>query len=152
MCVCLELNGVKVSPGDKVAVWFDDDRTEKFVWRGFARSEMMGWWRRHGAEEVDIPADRFAVRSMVSGNLVWTNLEVGAVVRGVIDRSTPEPTLRVVTRDATAGEMLHCQHERMPETGRPIFSSEMPPTVGLPLFDVDLEHAAGPRVVQEQLL
>lgn len=148
MCASFEMNEVRLRPGARVTGWRKPKRNVTAPWIGFARSEILDWWKRHG-ELVDVPAERFAERSNVSGELVWRDVPEGWVIRGVVDPENDE--LRIVTRPANAEEMLHFQHERMPVIEKPLFSAEMPATVGLPLFEVEPRKPQA-KAVQEMLL
>lgn len=152
MCATFETSGVRRKPGSVVTAWRAEARTITLPWAGFARQEILEWWLRRGYELVDVPADRFAVRSDVSEELVWSEVPAGCVLRAIVDRESGE--LRLVTRAAKPEELLHFQHERMPTVERALFSSERPPAVGLPLFEVSrrsrrVHHA---EAVQEMLL
>lgn len=152
MCARLEMNEVVLRPGDFVSVWESAQQATRLRWTGFARSEILDWWQRHGGELVDVPARRFAERSDVSDDLVWNDLPSGKVVRGLVDHEGEECVLRIVTRPATAPEMLHFQHLRAPLIEPPLYSAECPPTVGLPLFDeTSRRRRAAHEAVQELL-
>ena len=65
-----------------------------------------------GAQLVDVPATRFAVRSLMSRKLAWEEVPLGMVVRGLVDSNSGRPLLKVVTRLSTAAEMAFMQHVR----------------------------------------
>jgi hypothetical protein len=90
------------------------------VWAGFARSEILSWWKRQGAIELDIEATEFAERSDKTGELVWGAVPEGLVLRAVLDARGNTPLLKVVTRQATDREMDIYGHRRMPVLDRPL--------------------------------
>ena len=92
------------------------------VWAGFARREVLPWWKKKGGELVDIPADRFAERSDLDRQLRWDDVPAGQVIRGIIDPHDGKPLLRVVTRASTAEEQIRFQHPRMPVLEVPLFN------------------------------
>lgn len=90
------------------------------VWAGFARSEILGWWKRQGAEELDIEATEFAERSDVTGELVWGTVPAGNVLRAVLDVRGNTPLVKVVTRAASDSELAVYGHPRMPVLQPPL--------------------------------
>jgi hypothetical protein len=84
----------------------------RHAWAGFARSEILAWWQRRGGILTDIPAERFAERSEVTGKLIWDDVKKGLVIRGLVD--TQEPLIKVVTRASTPAELERFHHPRMP--------------------------------------
>lgn len=84
------------------------------VWAGFARSEIMDWWKARGAEEVELTATSFAERSGETGNLVWENISEGHVISALLDHRENPALLKVVTRPANAEEQAKFQHSRLP--------------------------------------
>jgi hypothetical protein len=86
------------------------------VWAGFARQETLGWWRRLGGYLVDVPADRFAERSDVDRRLAWAEVRGGGVLRAWVPCAAPGAAilLKIVTRAASAAELAHFAHDRMP--------------------------------------
>lgn len=89
------------------------------VWAGFARSEILEWWKKRGGEEVDVPAEAFAERSRETGRLVWEDLPAGLVLRGVVI----EDQARIVTRAASAEERQRFGHDRLPLLGPALYPS-----------------------------
>jgi len=98
------------------------------AWAGFARSEVLSWWRKRGAVLIDIPADRFAERSGVTGKLIWDDIPAGFVIRGLVDMQTCRPLIKVVTRASSSQELDRFQHPRMPLLEEPLFGP-LPPAV-----------------------
>ena len=86
------------------------------VWAGFARQETLGWWRRQGGRLVDVPADRFAERSDADRRLIWADVPGGRVLRAWMPSGAPGAAvlLKIVTRAASAAELAHFGHDRMP--------------------------------------
>ena len=124
MCAAIELNKTILRPGGWVCVWAHISGL-RLVWAGFARRESLGWWKKKGAELVDIPAHRFAERSEVSGELRWDDVPAGRIVRGIVDRSGETPLLKVVTRQSDAEELARFEHPRMPLIEAPLFSADV---------------------------
>lgn len=129
MCARLELNDTQIQPGMAVAIWLEEARSSWLTWAGFARSESLRRWLGMGAQLVDIPARRFAERSSRTRELVWEDVPLGMVIRGLIDSNSGKPRLKIVTRAATAEEFVKYQHPRMPVVERPRVSAEriLPP-------------------------
>ena len=123
MCAALELNKTLLRPGGWVCVWAQLTGL-RLVWAGFARRETLGWWKKKGGELVDVPAERFAERSSLSGELKWDDVPRGQVVRGIIDRSGKTPLLKVVTRASDSQELARFEHPRMPLIDAPLFSAD----------------------------
>ncbi len=124
MCAALELNSHLLRPGRVVGVWRREGRCE-VVWAGFARHEILNWWRTKGYEPVDVPAHRFAERSQSTRKLAWEIVPSGLVVRGLVEQSDGgTPLLKVVTRAATFEETARFDHPRMPLLEPPLFSAE----------------------------
>lgn len=84
------------------------------VWTGFARSEILDWWKQQGAEEVELTATSFAERSEKTRQLVWDNVPEGQVICAVIDNRGNPAQLKVVTRPANEAELTHFEHPRLP--------------------------------------
>jgi len=84
------------------------------IWAGFARSEILDWWRRQGAEEVELTATSFAERSGGTGQLVWENVPEGHVISAILDHRENPALLKVVTRPANAEELSKFEHPRLP--------------------------------------
>ncbi len=122
MCAALELNSRMIRPGKLTAAW-RNGIAEQLIWAGFARKETLGWWKRNGAELVDVPAHRFAERSERDRQLRWDDVPAGLVVRGIVVVETSTPLLKIVTRASTAEEIQRFEHPRMPLIEQPIFSA-----------------------------
>jgi hypothetical protein len=123
MCAAFELNSRTIRPGRWVGVWRERGEDNQ-IWAGFARREVLGWWKRKGGEFVDIPADRFAERSDLDRQLRWEDIPKGHVIRGVIDPNEGKPLLKVLTRASTQEEQVRYQHGRMPVVEAPLFSAK----------------------------
>ena len=123
MCAAFELNSRIIRPGRWVGVWRERGEDHQ-VWAGFARREILGWWKRKGAEFVDIPAERFAERSDLDRQLRWEDIPPGLVIRGIIDPNDGKPLLKVLTRASTQEEQIRYQHGRMPVLEVPLFSAK----------------------------
>jgi hypothetical protein len=54
------------------------------VWAGFARSEILDWWQRQGAEEVELTATSFAERSSRTGQLVWEDVTENHIISAIL--------------------------------------------------------------------
>lgn len=120
MCARFEQAGVIHKPGDEVRA-ITASGPLLLPWAGFARGEILGWWRRQGGELVDVPADRFAERADDDGSLVWDEVPRGFVIRALRDPRGKLPLLKVVTRQATAIELARFRHARMPLLEPPLF-------------------------------
>jgi hypothetical protein len=123
MCAAFELNSRVLRPGKLIRVW-RERQPATLVWAGFARRESVGWWRKNGADLVDIPAERFAERSDRDRQLRWDAVPAGMVIRGLVDPHEGKPLLKVVTRASTAEELARFEHDRMPLLELPLFSAE----------------------------
>lgn len=86
----------------------------RHVWAGFAKNESLNWWIQKGGVLLDLPIDRFAERSDLTGQLVWDDVPLHLVLRGLLDVQSGQPLLKVVTRAASQEELDHFQHPRMP--------------------------------------
>ncbi|HET6408974.1 MAG TPA: hypothetical protein VFG14_13895 [Chthoniobacteraceae bacterium] len=126
MCAAFELNSRMIRPGRWVGVWRErgDDHQ---IWAGFARREILGWWKKKGGELVDIPAHRFAERSELDRQLRWDEVPAGLVIRGIIDPHDGKPLLRVLTRASTQEEQIRFQHPRMPVLEPPLYNFQPVP-------------------------
>lgn len=129
MCVRLELNESQVVLGRAVAVWLEEGHAAWLAWAGFSRAENLQRWLGMGAQLVDVPATRFAVRSFMSRKLAWEEVPLGMVVRGLVDSNSGRPLLKVVTRLSTAAEMKRLGCARLPVVELPRVSAErtLPP-------------------------
>lgn len=122
MCAAFELNSRVIRPGRWVGVWRERGEDHQ-IWSGFARREILEWWKRRGGEFVDIPADRFAERSDLDRRIRWEDIPQGQVIRGLIDPNDGKPLLKVLTRAATREEQVRFQHPRVPVIEAPLFSA-----------------------------
>ena len=120
MCAAYEYKGVGFRPGREVSAAGPQGLC-RAPWAGFARSEILDWWRSKGGLLLDIPATRFAERSERSGKLIWDDVPEGLVIRGLLDHQTRLPLIKVVTRSSTPAEMEQFQHPRMPLLEGPLF-------------------------------
>jgi len=120
MCAVFERKGQGFRPGRAVQVVGPQGVVDP-VWAGFARAEILGWWQQKGGLLVDLPADRFAERSNITGKLLWDDVPQGLVIRGVIDPQSGAPLLKVVTRAASEEEQNRFQHPRMPLLEVPLY-------------------------------
>ena len=84
------------------------------VWAGFARSEILDWWKKQGAEEVELTATSFAERSEKTRQLVWDDLPEGQVISALLDHRENPALLKVVTRPANEDELARIEHPRLP--------------------------------------
>ena len=122
MCAAFELNSRTIRPGKRAGVW-RGEKAEQIVWAGFARREMLAWWKRQGAELVDVPAHRFAERSERDRQLRWDDVPPGLVIRGLMVQPGTTPLLKIVTRASTGEELQRFEHPRMPLLEEPLFSA-----------------------------
>jgi hypothetical protein len=138
MCARFDLNETRCKPG-AIVVACGKKGIESHIWAGFARQETLGWWKRKGAEAVDIYADRFAERARGTGKLNWDVVPAGVVIRGIVDYQTGHPLIKVVTRPSTQEELSRFDHPRMPVFEPPLFErlplpEAPPPSVQPELF------------------
>jgi hypothetical protein len=129
MCARIEVNHTQVELRQTVAVWLEEGRPAWLSWTGFARVESLPRWLGMGAQQVDVPARRFAGRSTRTGRVIWEEIPLGLVMRGIIDSNSGRPLLKIVTRPATAAEYVRFEHPRMPIIELPRVSAEriLPP-------------------------
>lgn len=121
MCATFQFRGKTYKPGTEVT-GSGREGVVRRAWAGFARSEILAWWQRRGAELIDIPAARFAERSEITGKLIWDEVAAGLVIRGLVDIQTNQPLIKVVTRASTPQEFERFQHPRMPLLEEPLFA------------------------------
>ncbi len=119
MCARFEINGRAFRPGARVRAASSQGAVSA-VWTGFARSEISGWWRKKGAQPVDIPATRFAERADDNRELVWDTVPPDLVIRGFLVGDAAAPEMKVVTRPAGPAEALRFRHDRMPLLEKPL--------------------------------
>lgn len=84
------------------------------VWAGFARSEILDWWKHQGAEEVELTASSFAERSEKTRQLVWDDVPEGQVISALLDHRENPALLKVVTRPTNKDELARFDHPRLP--------------------------------------
>lgn len=120
MCACLESKGVVFQPGAPVPFFSNAGRAEQLPWVGFAKVEAVAWWQKRGAVLVDVPAERFAERSMQTGQLVWSDLPSGQVIRGLIDPHEGHPVLKIVTRLPSKAEFTRFDSPTLPVIESPL--------------------------------
>jgi hypothetical protein len=84
------------------------------VWAGFARSEILDWWKKQGAEEVELTATSFAERSEKTRQLVWDDVPEGQVISALLDHRENPALLKVVTRPSNEDELARFEHPRLP--------------------------------------
>lgn len=124
------------------------------IWAGFARSEILKWWLERGAELIDIPANEFAERSDLTGELIWDRVPQGLVLRALLDRQTSHELIKVVTRAATPAEIEKFQHDRMPLLEKPLHAprpAASPAEVRPPPEPPEKIPPKAPGMVQEML-
>lgn len=118
MCATFQFRGKTYKPGSEVA-GSGERGIICHAWAGFARSEILSWWKKRGAVLIDIPADRFAERSEVTRKLIWDEVAEGFVIRGWwtsrppsrSSKSSPAPQAR---RNSTAFSIRACRCWRCP--------------------------------------
>ena len=125
MCAVFQFKKKVFKPGTEV-VAVAESGIVRHGWAGFARAEILDWWQRKGGVLLDIYADRFAERSDRTGHLIWDSVPRDYVIRGLLDRQTGGPLVKIVTRESSAEELERFQHPRMPVIEAPLFG-EMPP-------------------------
>ena len=113
MCATFQARGKTYKPGQEIAAT-GARGVVRHAWAGFARSEILAWWEKRGAVLIDIPADRFAERSTITGKLIWGEVAEGVVIRGLVDIQAARPLIKVVTRASSPEELDRFQHPRMP--------------------------------------
>jgi hypothetical protein len=121
MCAAFEFKGTFRKPGHLVN-GVHESKIVSHVWAGFARAEILPWWKRQGALLLDIPATRFAERSDLTHQLIWDEINPDLVLRGLLDLRTTNPLIKVVTRASTPAELERFQHPRMPVLQPPLFA------------------------------
>ena len=84
------------------------------VWAGFARSEILDWWKKQGAEDVELTATSFAERSEKTRQLVWDDVPEGQVISALLDHRENPALLKVVTRPSNEDELARFEHPRLP--------------------------------------
>jgi hypothetical protein len=84
------------------------------VWAGFARSEILDWWKKQGTEEVELAATSFAERSEKTHQLVWDDVPEGHVISALLDHREKPALLKVVTRPSNEDELARFEHPRLP--------------------------------------
>ena len=125
MCATFQFREKTYKPGSEVT-GSGERGIVRHAWAGFARSEILSWWQKRGAVLIDIPADRFAERSEVTGKLIWDEVAEGFVIRGLVDIQTTRPLIKVVTRASSPEEIPRFQHSRMPLLEVPLYEMVYP--------------------------
>jgi hypothetical protein len=120
MCAKFKKKGKLFKPGKKIFASGKRGPVKK-VWAGFARSEILDWWKGRGGLLLDIPATHFAERSDLTGKLHWGDIHEGLVIRGLLEMRSEESLIRVVTRAALPDEIVLFGHPRMPLLEAPLF-------------------------------
>ena len=120
MCATYQFKKQVIKPGKEITA-VSESGLVQHVWAGFARAEILDWWQRKGGILLDIYADRFAERSDQTRQLIWDDIPNGVVIRGLLDRQSGEPLIKVVTRASTLEELQKFQHPRMPVLEQPLF-------------------------------
>jgi len=120
MCATFEYNGKSSRPGKAIIARSSSGLIET-VWAGFARDEILDWWRRKGAVELDLFATRFAERSDLSRKLIWDDVPEGLVIRGLLIPEPVHPLIKVLTRASSPEELIRFEHPRMPVLGKPLY-------------------------------
>jgi hypothetical protein len=106
------------------------------VWAGFARSEILDWWHRQGAEEVELTATSFAERSDRTGQLVWEDIPDGHIISAILDHRQNPALLKVVTRAANPDEISKFEHPRLPLVQKRKFAAIPPGEEEPDLFSI----------------
>jgi hypothetical protein len=96
------------------------------AWAGFARSEILDWWHRQGAEEVELTATSFAERSSRTGQLVWEDVPENYIISAILDHRQSPALLKVVTRAANPDELSKFEHPRVPLLRKRKFAAILP--------------------------
>jgi hypothetical protein len=96
------------------------------VWAGFARSEILDWWHRQGAEEVELTATSFAERSSKTGQLVWEDVPENYIISAILDHRQSPALIKVVTRAANSDELSKFEHPRLPLLRKRKFAAILP--------------------------
>jgi len=120
MCATFEYNGKSSRPSKTILARSKKGFVEN-VWAGFARVEILDWWRKQGAEELDIFATRFAERSKTTGKLIWDDVPSGLVIRALLVPEQNHQLIKIVTRASNPEELLQFDHPRMPLLEGPLF-------------------------------
>jgi len=120
MCAVFERKGQGFRPGRLVNAAGPEGAVDH-VWAGFSRTEILAWWLQKGGVLIDIPADRFAERSSITGKLIWADVPQGMVIRGLLDSQGKAPLIKVVTKAASEEEQSRFQHPRMPLLEVPLY-------------------------------
>ena len=96
------------------------------IWAGFARSEILDWWHRQGAEEVELTATSFAERSSKTGQLVWEDVPENYIISAILDHRQSPALIKVVTRAANSDELSKFEHPRVPLLRKRKFAAILP--------------------------
>lgn len=113
MCSVFKNKNVVLKPG-RIVKGASIRGTVSGIWAGFARSEIFDWWKKQGAEEVELTATSFAERSEKTGQLVWADVPEDEVISAILDHRENPPLLKVVTRASDESERDIFNHPRLP--------------------------------------
>ena len=100
MCASFQRKGKAFRPGRPVD-GIGPKGVVRHGWAGFSRAEILSWWQQKGGLLIDLPAERLAELSDVTGKLVWADMPECLVIRGLVDTQTTDPLIKVVTRATT---------------------------------------------------
>ena len=135
MCSVFKEGNNILKPG-RVVIASSARGARSAIWAGFARSEILAWWIKQGAEEVELTATSFAERSENTGQLVWEDIPEGHVISALLDNRKSPPLLKIVTRPANEEEVSRFQHPRMPVIQRRKFEAVRPAHEEPDLFSI----------------
>ena len=110
------------------------------VWAGFARSEILDWWHRQGAQEVELTATSFAERSSRTGQLIWEDVPENHIISAILDHRQNPALLKVVTRAANPDEVSKFEHPRLPLLRKRKFAAISPGEEEPDLFQDNLSR------------
>ena len=113
MCAVFKYRSAIVKPGS-LCRCSTSKGPEAFVWAGFARSEILDWWKGEGAYEAEVSATSFAERSEKTGQLVWEDIPEGFVITALVDIRSQTPLLKILTRSSRSEEYSKFGHPRVP--------------------------------------
>ena len=125
MCSVFKNKNLVLKPG-RVLKGASTNGRVSGVWAGFARFEILDWWHRQGAEEVELTATSFAERSSRTGQLVWEDVPEGQIISAILDQRENPALLKVVTRPANPNELSKFEHTRVPLLRKRKFAPILP--------------------------
>jgi len=135
MCSVFKEGNNILKPG-RVVIASSERGARSAIWAGFARSEILAWWIKQGAEEVELTATSFAERSENTGQLVWGDIPECHVISALLDNRKSPPLLKIVTRPASDEEVARFEHPRMPVIHRRKFEAVRPAHEEPDLFSI----------------